>query len=305
MTLLMIRPVRFGFNPQTAVNNAFQEKDTSIDAQQMALHEFDTFVEVLRSHDIDVMVVDDTPAPHTPDSVFPNNWFSTHRDGTLVYYPIFAENRRWERKNTVIEAICDRFQVRELIDYTQHESQGLFMEGTGSLVLDREHRLAYACVSPRTDPELVQKISMDLGYQPLVFEANDQQGKPIYHTNVMMMVADRYAVINLTSIPQADRQRVRESLEGTGKTIVAISHAQMNQFAGNMLQVFDRSGQTHLVMSSQAYGSLSARQIEMLTAFDPIIHAPLGTIEQQGGGSARCMIAEIFLPPLNVKHITE
>lgn len=294
----MIRPVRFGFNPQTAVNNAFQEKDAGIDAQQMALLEFDAFVKALHSHDVDVMVVDDTPEPHTPDSVFPNNWFSTHRDGMLVYYPIFAENRRWERKSAVIDALRSRFEIQKVLDYTRFEAENKFVEGTGSLVRDRIHRLAYACVSPRTDERLVRHVCGDLGYEPIIFDAHDEQGVAIYHTNVMMTVADRYAVINLESIPSADRRRVRETLERTGKVIVDISHGQMNQFAGNMLQVYNRSGQTHLVMSSQAYGSLSARQIETLTAFDPIIHTPLGTIEQLGGGSARCMIAEIFLPPL-------
>lgn len=297
MTLLMIRPVQFGYNPQTAVNNAFQEKGTHGDAQQWALQEFDGFAAALRSHDIDVMVVEDTPEPHTPDSIFPNNWFSAHHDGTLVYYPIFAENRRWERKDTVIEAIRGRFQVAKFVDYTQYEQQNRFLEGTGSLVFDRAHRLAYACVSPRTDPALVALCCADLGYEPIVFEARDRRGTPIYHTNVMMAVADRYAVVNSESIETADRKRVLDTLERTGKAIIEISHAQMDQFAGNMLQVRSRSRKTFLVMSSQAYASLSPAQIETLTALDTIIHAPLDTIERLGGGSARCMLAEIFLPP--------
>lgn len=299
MTLLMVRPVRFGFNPQTAVNNVFQEKDTRIDAQQVALQEFDVFVEVLRSHDMEVMVVDDTPEPHTPDSIFPNNWFSTHHDGTLVYYPIFAENRRWERKPSVIEAIRNRFQVQSVVDYVGYESQGRFLEGTGSLIFDRVNRLAYACISPRTDPELVQEVCAGLNYYPVIFEANDQQGTPIYHTNVMMTVADRYAVINLESIPLNDRQRVLSHLEQTDRVIIDISHEQMNRFAGNMLQLRNRHNKTYLVMSSQAFNALSDVQAATLAALDPIIHTPLQTIEQLGGGSARCMLGEIFLPLLD------
>lgn len=302
MTLLMIRPVRFGFNPETAVNNAFQERDVSIDAQRLALQEFDGFVEAIRDQDIDLIVVEDTPEPHTPDSIFPNNWFSTHDDGTMVYYPIFAENRRWERKDTVIEAIRARFQIWHTIDYSAYESQNLFLEGTGSLVFDRVHRLAYACISPRTDPRLVSRCCADLGYEPIIFEAWDSRGTPIYHTNVMMAVADRYAVVNLESIETAGRVRVLEALGRAGKEIIEISHEQMEHFAGNMLHVRNRSGRTCMVMSSQAYASLSLSQIEAINTFDAIIHAPIPTIERLGGGSARCMMAEIFLPPCAPTH---
>ncbi len=296
MTILMIRPVRFGYNTQTAVNNAFQEQPTAQhDAQTQALKEFESFVEQLRSHDIDVLVVDDTPHPHTPDSIFPNNWVSFH-DDTMVLYPMFAENRRLERKPSVFEAVSSHFAVAKTIDYTDYEAQGRFLEGTGSFVLDRDDQVAYACLSPRTDEGLFNLFCEQLGYKPVVFQSFDQHGIPIYHTNVMMCVADQYAVINLDSIPESDRKEVVAALEGSGKTIIPISHEQMNRFAGNMLQVSNRYGKKFLVMSSQAYHALTDRQIKQLTSFNPIIHSPLDTIEKNGGGSARCMMAEVFLP---------
>lgn len=296
--LLMVRPKRFGYNAETAVNNAFQMagQDQST-VQANALNEFDNFVATLRQHKVDVIVVDDTENPHTPDSIFPNNWISFHKNSTIVLYPMFAENRRLERKETVIEAIKEKYHIDNTIDLTKNESSNIFLEGTGSIILDRVHKIAYACISPRTDKNLFLEFCEEMGYEPVVFTAVDQKGKEIYHTNVMMCVADHYAVICLDSIQEADeRAVVVGTLAQSGKVIVAISFDQMNKFAGNMLQVTNEEGLQYLVMSDQAYNSLTAEQLTELNAFNPIIHVPLETIETNGGGSARCMMAEILLP---------
>lgn len=296
--LLMVRPVRFGYNAETAVNNAFQvagQDQSSVQAR--ALEEFDNFVAQLRSHKIDVVVVEDTLDPHTPDSIFPNNWISFHKNSTIVLYPMFAENRRLERKESVIEVIKDRFQIDSTIDLTKNEASNVFLEGTGSIILDRENKIAYACISPRTDKNLFLEFCEEMGYEPVVFTAVDQKDKEIYHTNVMMCVGDKYAVICLDSIQEADeRAVVMGTLAQSGKVVVEINFDQMNQFAGNMLQVTNEAGENFLVMSSQAYESLNEEQIKELESFNPIIHAPLYTIESNGGGSARCMMAEILLP---------
>ena len=298
MTILMIRPIQFGYNVQTAVNNAFQrlETDDKVRVQQNAIKEFDAFVQALRSHDIDVLVVQDTEAPYTPDSVFPNNWISFHEDGSVVMYPMFAENRRLERKLTVLEAIQKRFVINRKLDYTANESKGKFLEGTGSFVLDRTNKLAYACRSPRTDESLFRLFCAQMGYQPVVFNAFDEWGQAIYHTNVMMCIADQYAVVALDSVDSSDRPLVSGMLENSGKTTIPISKLQMKAFAGNMLQVENRYGKRFLVMSTRACHSLYPKQLEQLKSFNPIIHASLDTIERNGGGSARCMMAEIFLP---------
>jgi len=296
MTLLMIRPARFVYNAQTAVNNAFQQQDN--DQQQVAqkaVEEFDGFVAELRRHDIAVLVIQDTDEPHTPDSIFPNNWISFHEGGSIVLYPMFADNRRQERKAHVLSAIDSKFKINQAIDFTSYEQHDLFLEGTGSIVLDRVNKLAYACLSPRTDEILLDKFCKRMGYTPITFTAVDATGMPIYHTNVMMCVADEYVVINLDCIVAGDRQKVVSAIEQSGKEIIPISQEQMNHFAGNMLQVQSQSGEQFLVMSSQAYDSLSAEQIAKLESFNTIIHAPIPTIETNGGGSARCMMAEVPL----------
>ncbi|SFC61249.1 hypothetical protein SAMN05421747_11654 [Parapedobacter composti] len=298
MTLLMIRPARFGFNAQTAVNNAFQ-LDKGEDAariQRRAVEEFDTFVALLRGHGIDTLVVQDTEEPHTPDSVFPNNWISFHGDGTAVLYPMFAENRRLERKQAVFDKIHKRFYVRKIVDYTAEEVRGKYLEGTGSMVLDRKNRLAYACRSPRTDQALLARFCKDLGFHAIAFDAYDQNGTAIYHTNVMMSIADRYAIVCLDAISKADRGDVVNAIENSGKIIIAITQDQLKQFAGNVLQVTNTRGERYLVMSSSAYQAFDTQQKAILESYNPLIHARLNTIEQCGGGSARCMLAEIFLP---------
>jgi hypothetical protein len=295
--LLMIKPVAFDFNAETAVNNAFQQKDSNEDAQQKAEAEFDAFVLKLRDAGVDVTVVKDTPVPHTPDSIFPNNWISFHWDGTLILYPMYAVNRRAERKAHVVATIAGKFEISNQIDFSSEESNNRFLEGTGSMVLDRPNKIAYACISPRTDKALFEEWCNQMGYKACSFYSVDEQGGEIYHTNVMMCVADQYAVICLDSIRnEAERKNVTDTFKASGKAIIEIGYSQMNRFAGNMLQVENKDGQPFLVMSSQAYHSLTAEQVTKLESYNPIIHSDLTTIETNGGGSARCMLAEVFLP---------
>jgi len=296
--ILMIRPVRFAFNMETAVNNAFQVPGKTEGVQEKeAAQEFDGLVALLRQHGVSVLVIDDTPEPYTPDSIFPNNWVSFHLDGTLVLYPMFAENRRLERKQAVLDVVAEQFEIKKRLDLVKWETKSRYLEGTGSIVLDRDNRLAYACLSPRTDAGVLEDFCRELQYRPVVFEAFDGSGLPIYHTNVMMCVADTYVVICADSISNdSEREMVFSMIEKTQKPIVTITLDQMNHFAGNMLQVKNDNGDRFLVMSSQAYQSLSKDQLETLTAFNPILHADLSTIESNGGGSARCMMAEIYLP---------
>lgn len=299
--VLMIRPAAFTYNAETAVNNAFQKNNASEDIQQKALKEFDGFVDKLRVAGIVVNLVQDSAEPHTPDSIFPNNWISFHQDGTVVLYPMFAKNRRAERKPEVTDTIAGLFDVKGRLDMTGEEARDRFLEGTGSMVLDRENRIAYACLSARTDLEVFQEWCARMRYRPCSFVSKDENGNEIYHTNVMMCVADQYVVICLNSIVDLqERAMVLESFQQTNKTVVEISFAQMNQFAGNMLQLENQQGQKFLIMSSSAFHSLNAAQVEQLEKFNPIIHSDLTTIETNGGGSARCMIAEVFLPPIGM-----
>lgn len=295
--LLMIKPIHFGFNTETAVNNAFQIENADKNVQAKALKEFNDFVMLLQNYGVDVTVIDDTAIPYTPDSIFPNNWVSFHQDGTLLLYPMYAENRRAERKEHVLRKIAEKFAVRRQIDLSTYEEQNLFLEGTGSMVLDRENSIAYACLSPRTHERLLAEFCQKMNYTPVLFNASDGNGKAIYHTNVLMCVADRYAVICLESITTpAQKELVIKTISNTNKVIVAITLNQMNHFAGNMLQVENDKGEKLLVMSSQAYEALTKEQIHQLNKYNRIIHSPLPTIETNGGGSARCMMAEIHLP---------
>jgi hypothetical protein len=296
----MIRPVDFSFNAQTAVNNAFQVNNNLGDAQQKALDEFDQFVNLLRKNGVDVIVVDDTREPHTPDSIFPNNWVSFHHDGTILLYPMYAENRRAERKTHVLEKISAQFRIERKIDLSNYEKDGLFLEGTGSMVLDRNNHIAYACLSPRTNEKVLNDFCSLMNYTPVLFDSVDETGKPIYHTNVMMCVADQYVVICSDSIRNNEqRAATQKAIEESGKQLIPISYPQMNHFAGNMLQVENKEGEKLLIMSSQAFQSLTSEQVRILEAYNRIIHSPLTTIETNGGGSARCMMAEVHLPEKN------
>ena len=295
--LLMIKPVAFDFNAETAVNNAFQQQGSNDNAQQKAEAEFENFVQKLSAVGIDVTVVQDTAVPHTPDSIFPNNWISFHTDGSIVLYPMYAVNRRAERKQHVLDTIAAKFEVKQTIDFTEKEHEQHFLEGTGSMVLDREKKIAYACLSPRTDKTVFEEWCSKMNYRPCSFYSVDENGGEIYHTNVMMCVADKYVVICLDSIRESeDRDNVFDTIVESGKKIIEISYNQMNHFAGNMLQVQNKNGQRYLVMSSQAYHALTTEQVKELENYNPIIHSDLTTIETNGGGSARCMLAEVFLP---------
>ena len=297
----MVRPARLCFNLETASSNAFQKHLDSSGVQQRALVEFDRMVEQLRAYEIHVDVLDDTPLPVKPDAVFPNNWFSTHDDGTIVLYPMLAENRRLERRHDLIDTLAELYQVNAVVDLSVNERRERFLEGTGSMVLDRMHRIAYAVRSPRTHETIVESFAQWMEYQQpaMVFDSVDESGKSIYHTNVMMAIGTRVAVICLKSIPDDEqRQRIVRSLEVDGqRTVVSITLEQMKHFAGNMLEVQNRHGERFLAMSKQAFESLDEQQRLAIEATDTtLISFDIATIEQCGGGSVRCMIAENFLP---------
>lgn len=302
-TILMIRPVNFRMNEQTAVNNYFQE---DIDVQNTAINaraqkEFDTFVTVLREWGVHVIVVEDTKNPDTPDSIFPNNWISFHKEGTIGIYPMFAENRRRERREDVLDILeKDGFIIKNVVDYTAAESEGFFLEATGSMALDRVNKKAYCALSDRADEELFIEFCEDFEYFPVIFTAYQSVGgkrMPIYHTNVMMCLADTFAVICLDTIDdRKEKKNVVDHLKKDGKEIFTISEQQMHHFAGNMLQVLGANNEPILVMSTQAYNSLTQEQIASIEKNCPIVHSSLETIETCGGGSARCMMAEVFLP---------
>lgn len=293
--VLMVQPVRFGFNQQTADNNTFQKHGFEYHAQDNALLEFTSYVSLLRANGIEVVTVEDSPMPVTPDSIFPNNWFSTHEDGTLVLYPVYAPNRRNERKWEVLEAIRKNFDVCRIIDLSWWENEGLFLEGTGSMVFDRSNNIAYAARSQRTSVPVLEDFCKKTDFTPICFEATDRNGIPIYHTNVMMSIGSTYAVICSESIHDIqERETVLESLSNTGKKILEISFDQLEHFAGNMLELKNSSGKDILVMSATARKSLSNAQSKELNSNFKILSPQLDCIEMNGGGSARCMLAELF-----------
>jgi hypothetical protein len=298
--ILMIRPVRFGYNEETAVNNAFQVRNDDPLVQEKALREFDQFVKVLRENGVDVTVINDSDEPHTPDSVFPNNWVSFHDDGSILLYPMYAVSRRRERKQQVLDIVAKKFIISNKTDLSFYEKENIFLEGTGSMVLDRDHKIAYACLSQRTDEKALTDFCKRLGYKPVAFTATDMDGLAIYHTNVMMCVGDKFVVICPDAIKnKEERSLVENTIRETGKKVIPISYEQMNHFAGNMLQVENDKKEKLLVMSSQAYESLNKEQVKILSGYSKIVHSPLTIIEKNGGGSARCMMAEIHLPVKN------
>lgn len=299
--VFMVRPVQFGFNPETAASNHFQHNPTALsapEAQARALAEFDAAVEQLRRHGIRVLVFEDTLQPATPDSIFPNNWVSLHADGRAVLYPMCAPNRRAERRPDILAALQEQFHLIHTLDFTAHEQEGRFLEGTGSLVFDHQHRRVYAALSVRTQPDVVQEVAEQLGYEALTFRALDAQGQEIYHTNVMMWVGAGVAVVCLASIanPQ-ERRAVVASLQQTGHELVEITQEQMAQFAGNMLLLQSVAGQPVLAMSQSALAALGPAQRQVLERHAQLLPLAIPTIETLGGGSVRCLLAEIFLPP--------
>ena len=303
-TVLMIRPVQFRMNEQTAVNNFYQKKSENIlpeTVNAMATKEFDNMVEKLRKASIQVIVVQDTKEFDTPDSIFPNNWISFHKNGTIGLYPMFAKNRRLERKDSILEAVeAAGFVIKTVVDYTEAETDGFYLEGTGSILLDRENQKAYCALSARADEELFIEFCEDFEYTPVVFSAyqtvNDKR-KLIYHTNVMMCLGTTFAVVCLASIDdKKERKNLLKHLHEDGKKIIEISEDQVNNFAGNMLQLQGTDNRSYLVMSQSALDSLRPSQVQLLEEHATLLSSPLDTIEACGGGSARCMMAEVFLP---------
>ena len=298
MEILMVRPFQFYFNQQTAANNFFQSNINIENANELAIAEFDAMVEKLRAHQIKVNVVQDTKDPSTPDSIFPNNWVSTHTNGTLCLYPMYAENRRAERKSSVIEFLQSNYKIENTLDLTDLEKEGIFLEGTGSMVLDHQNKIAYGCLSERLDKNAFNEWCDKMQFKPIAFKAVDDKAQPIYHTNVLMCMANQFVVICLDSIPnEQERQMLLDSFARTNKEVIEISQDQLNHFAGNMLQVFDITEKPHLIMSEQAYKSLHTAQLKSLEKYNPLLPISIPTIEALGGGSTRCMMAEIYLSP--------
>ena len=299
--VMMIRPARFQSNPQTAPSNRFQGKtDASpADQHQAALAEFQALKTALEQAGVRVYAFDDTPEPHTPDAIFPNNWVSFHADGTVVLYPMEAENRRTERRRDIVEALASQhgFHVREMVDLSAHEENGHFLEGTGSMVLDRANRIAYACISSRTHLEPLGDFAQQLDYDVVAFDAVDAGGAPIYHTNVLMNVGERIAVICADAIPREEqRSAVLQRLAETGHDVITLSFAQLEAFAGNMLELRSMNGRRVTAMSDVARRSLTPEQLKKLEKNGTVISVPIDNVERSAGGSVRCMLAEIHLP---------
>jgi hypothetical protein len=306
--VLMIRPAAFDYNPETAATNRLQKQPRDAgspaeSASALAVREFERFTQALRSEGISVCVVDDTPTPPKPDAIFPNNWVSFHEDGTVVLYPMLAESRRRERRQEVVDAVVQYlgFKVARVLDLTRHEAAGRFLEGTGSLILDHCNRMAYACISPRTHPAVIEEWSRELGYEAVLFEAFDRGGVPFYHTNVMMCIGSRMAILGTCAMSADDRARVIEKLEVTGRDVIEINYEEIEQFGANMLELasWDEAlGDCRLlVMSESARRALRPEVFARISAAtDCVLAVPVPTIERLGGGGVRCMLAEVFLP---------
>ena len=296
--VMMIRPHNFGFNEQTATTNNFQKK-TSSSVNLQALREFNNAVETLRMNGINVFVFDDLEGMETPDSIFPNNWISFHSDGTVIIYPMLALNRRNERRADIIQSLSTLygFYCSHIIDLTNYEKDNKFLEGTGSLVLDHENKIAYSCISERTNEVVLNKFCNEMNYRPVKFHAFDETGFPIYHTNVMMTLGDKFAMVCLDSIKdESDKKAVISAIKESGKTLIELTFKQMLNFAGNALELLDSKGNKKLVISKKGFSSLSNEQKDSLKKYCSVISIDVSTIEECGGGSMRCMLAEIFLP---------
>jgi len=300
----MVRPASFGYNPQTAATNKFQQQPSDAAGEGAAARrEFEGLAGALTGEGVRVCVADDTLEPAKPDAVFPNNWVSFHEDGTVVLYPMQAENRRHERRGEVVDEVAERlgFKVSRLLNLTSHEKHGRYLEGTGSLVLDHIERVAYACISPRTHAAVVQEWAKELGYEPIFINAFDRAGVPLYHTNVLMCVGEKLAIVGTEAMAATDRGPIVERLRASGREVVEVGHAQLERFAGNMLELgtWDEALGDYrvLVMSETARHALPADAFARLSACtDEVLAVPIPTIERLGGGSVRCMLAEVFLP---------
>ncbi len=292
--VLMIRPVKFEYNPETASDNRFQVEGDKEEAHIKAVREFDNFTVLLRNAGINVNIIEDTPVPHTPDSIFPNNWFTTHCDGELVFYPLHARNRRLERKEAPVKFLRERYHL--FYDFTYFEAENKFLEGTGSMVFDRVNRIAYVCRAERSNPEVFDFFCRTADFKGVFFNSYDGNGIPIYHTNVMMSVCSRFAFIALCAIrDESERRMVRDTLVSSGKEIIELSMKQVENFAGNVLELKNKDGESVLVLSESAYNILNESQKETIhSSFDRLVIPSIPTIEKNGGGSARCMIAELF-----------
>jgi hypothetical protein len=302
-SILMIRPVCFFYNEETGKSNSFQNKIEldSFSLTESAQEEFDGFVEVLRGKGVQVFVIEDTLIPAKPDALFPNNWISFHEGEKLVTYPMQSRNRRSERRLEIIQNFSFEFEIKEFIDLSTFEEQSKFLEGTGSMVLDRNHKIAYACLSPRTNVVVLEQFAQKMSYKTISFKAVDQMGKPIYHTNVMMCVGEKFVVVCMEAIKELeDRKALINSFSETKKELITISYAQMNAFAGNMLQIKTKEGTSLIVLSNTAYMALGKKQMKSLSKFGELLPVSIPTIEEVGGGSVRCMMAEVFLNPKNL-----
>lgn len=297
--VMMVRPACFGFNEETALDNAFQSKISGMSSSEIsakAIIEFDELVSKLKKKNITVEVIQDSKDLENPDAVFPNNWISFHDPDFIVTYPMLANKRRTERRNSTIETIEKKYTINTRYDYEKHESEDKFLEGTGSMIFDRENKIAYACRSIRTNESLFDKFCKEFQFNSILFNAADDNGMPIYHTNVMLCIGNSFVVICMESIiDETERLELKKSFKSTGKEIIEVSLQQMNQYAGNMIQLRNNEGDYFLIMSTTAYNSLTDKQVNRLESKTTIIHSDLKTIETFGGGSARCMIAEIFL----------
>jgi hypothetical protein len=302
-SICMVRPHGFGFNPETSASNAFQQNDdvsngNKKDISLLARAEFDDFAERIRNRGIEVIVFEEPDNTSTPDAVFPNNWISFHKDGTVILYPMMAPTRRKERRRDIIESLSTiyGFKVSRVLDLSHFEIEGKYLEGTGSIIFDHINNIAYASHSPRTSEKIFYYLCERIGFEPIMFHARDQQGKDIYHTNVLMTLADKYAVICLQAIPRKQGEMVTDWLKNTDHEVIDIRFDQMAAFAGNMIQLRNENNQKYLVMSQAALQCLEADQKDKILHFNPIITGEIPTIEKYGGGSVRCMIAGIHLP---------
>lgn len=298
----MVRPAAFGYNAETAANNYFQSNPaiSKEELQQKALAEFDSMVETLRTHHINVFVIEDTVDPPKPDAIFPNNWLSTSPYGTLSVFPMYAPSRRIEKRDEILKEIGKQFKIQDVQDWSEFEVEGRFLEGTGSMVIDYENKMIYACISERTSLPVLEKYAATNNFQAIVFLATDKNGMPVYHTNVMMALGEGFCILCEEAIEEEwELIAVRQLLESTNHTIIAITREQMHCFAGNMLQIKNSNGEKFLIMSKTAHDSLRKEQKEMLEAYSTLLPVDVPTIEKVEGGSVRCMMAEIFLQSLD------